>query len=96
MCDCHNKIKNLLAENVLKSIKNEVGFIDITSSQFDNEPLYFSGNDGSKSPIFIPFTVEYERKAKKSGNVRTYKSRVNYFPSFCPSCGEEYDKEAKK
>ena len=95
MCNCHETIPKILEKRVLESIKNEIGFTGITHSGFENEVLLMLG-DGPKVPIVIPFEVEYQRVAKTSGKLRNYKKKVNYFPSFCPSCGEKYVSEVSK
>ena len=81
MCNCIEKTSKALEKKILKTVGKETGFVGITSSGFENEVLLMTGN-GSKVPIVIPFIVEYQRKSKVSGNIKTYKKKVNYFPSF--------------
>ena len=90
MCDCYDMINEKLTEVVQEKIKKEVGFLHVENSGFKHEPFYLEENKGDKAPFFLPFVVEYERKSKKSGKVRSYKKTVNFFPSHCPVCGEKY------
>ena len=70
------------------------GFQEITLSRFKNLPFIISDSRLEQKKIAMPFLVEYTRKAKTSGKVRTYKKEISMFPSHCPFCGKEYeDKE---
>ncbi|MCK5609266.1 hypothetical protein KAR91_45750 [Candidatus Pacearchaeota archaeon] len=94
MCDCIEEISKQLISHVEPKIKEYIGYQGITGSGFVNAPLLVIG--GTTAPVYLPFEIEYERKAKGSGNVKRYKEKVNYFPSYCPVCGENYALEAYK
>lgn len=95
MCKCFEKISTMLEEKCLESVKNEAGFQEIEYSGFVNSPWLVLDSDlnvRKKAPFFMPFEITYTRKSAKSGNVREYKKKINFFPSHCPMCGEAYDK----
>ena len=93
MCDCVNEVAKKLEEHALGKIQHEHGFQGIESSGFENavyltlNPKTLEAKNGP--PFSLPFIVRYKRKSK-AGNVREYKKTVNFFPSFCPVCGEKY------
>ena len=91
MCDCIEKITEILKAHTEPKLKDTHGYQGITSAGFVNAPLLVLS--GTSAPVYLPFVVEYERKSK-AGNVRKYKEKVNYFPSFCPVCGKNYALEA--
>ena len=92
MCNCIEKIREQLKIRVEEEIKNYHGYQGITSAHFTNEILMMADPKSPKPPFTIPFQVEYTRKGKKSGNIRSYKKKINFMPSHCPVCGEKYDK----
>jgi hypothetical protein len=80
-----------LVGHIKEKIEKEPGFQKIEDSYFTNRVYCFSKEGQCTSPIIIPFMVEYTRKAKGSGNIRTYKHKTSIKPSFCPFCGIAYD-----
>ena len=90
MCECIEKTTNEVEKHILKEIKREIGFQDVTASYFENVPFLIVGSTIEQRKIALPFIVEYQRKGKKSGKVRTYKKNTTVFPTYCPFCGEEY------
>ncbi|MEJ2043666.1 MAG: hypothetical protein P8X74_03785 [Reinekea sp.] len=96
MCDCFKKISELLKEKCLESVKDQVGFQDLTDSGFVNSPCLVLDSDMNQrktAPFYMPFEIKYTRKAKTTGNVREYKKTIDFFPSHCPICGEKYNEE---
>lgn len=95
MCDCLETIRKELTKRAEKTVKGYIGFKGMTSSYFANEVLLYA--DGAvRSPFVIPFVAEYKRESKKSGNIRDYKEKMSYIPSFCPVCGISYAREEYK
>jgi len=92
MCNCAKEMTETLKGYVKSQIENEPGFQKIEDAYFTNSVFVMSNNKLTTAPIIIPFKVEYTRKAKTSGKVRTYKKETNIRPSFCPFCGEEYNR----
>lgn len=92
MCNCANEISEKLVDHVKKEIETEPGFQKIEASYFSNRVFVIAESGLTSAPIIIPFKVEYTRKAKTSGKVRTYKKETSIRPSFCPFCGQEYDR----
>ena len=92
-CNCLEEVEEEIKKLILKEISDEIGFQKITSSRFKHLPFLILDSKVSQK-IAMPFIVEYERKAKTSGKVRTYKKETNIFPSFCPFCGVKYDEES--
>jgi hypothetical protein len=91
MCDCEKSMAKKLTEHVLKEIEKEPGFQKINNSFFTNQTFVIASSGVSTAPIIIPFTVEYTRRAKTSGNVRGYKKSTFIKPAFCPFCGQAYN-----
>lgn len=93
MCDCIKTMSETILSHVKVDIENEPGFQKIEDSYFKNRVYTLSDNGLNTSPILLPFKVEYTRKAKRPGNVRTYKKEISILTSFCPFCGHEYGKD---
>ena len=93
MCDCEKTMGELLKKELKKRVENEPGFQEIKDSYFANKVYVLTDNSLNIAPIMLPYKIEYTRKAKSSGKVRTYKKEINIRPSFCPFCGVKYEKE---
>ena len=91
MCNCINEYSEIITEKTKPKLEKEPGFVKITESGFVNEIYVNMNSDKPKIPILLPFEIDYERRAKKSGNIRTYKKKISCIPSFCPICGGKYD-----
>ncbi|MCK5607800.1 hypothetical protein KAR91_38310 [Candidatus Pacearchaeota archaeon] len=91
MCDCINEYSEKITEKAKPDLEKTTGFVGIVQSGFVNEIYVDMDSSTTKVPLLIPFEIEYERRAKSSGNIRTCTKKISFIPSFCPICGEKYD-----
>lgn len=89
-CTCAQDLKKKLTGHLEDKVRSETGFQKVERGGF-NHGIFLLLDSDSKAPFSIPFTLEYTRKAKSSGNVRTYKEETMVLPTFCPFCGKPYN-----
>jgi hypothetical protein len=91
MCDCFEKgsekIKELLVEQLKK---DDSGFIKVVSAGYKNRCFCLSGN--SSAPINLPFEIKYKRELKNR-KIKEKTVETGILPSYCPFCGEKFNKE---
>jgi hypothetical protein len=93
-CTCIADLKKRLTGHLEDKVKTSPGFEEVKSGNFDNGIFLLMDSD-SKAPVSLPFTLEYTRRAKSSGNVRTYKETTQVLPTHCPFCGKPFNDEDK-
>lgn len=90
-CTCAQDLGKKIKAHLEDKVKTSPGFQEVTRGRFKNGIFLLVDSD-SKTPLSIPFEIEYTRKAK-SGNVRTYKYETMILPTFCPFCGKLYNEK---
>lgn len=88
MCTCHSESEARLKDHVEKQLPNGAVGLSVELQGY----VFGMGGDGVSHRAACPVAIEYQAP-KKAGGLKTVKQKSFLRASFCPFCGEKYDKD---
>ena len=87
MCNCYYESQKRLVEHVKAQLPPGSTGLDVELQGY----VFGMGGDGLTHRAACPVAIEYQTP-KKAGGMKTVKQKSFLRASFCPFCGESYDK----
>lgn len=89
MCNCHSESQQRLFDHVKGKLPAGATDLDVELQGY----VFGIGDKGVAHRAACPVEIQYQAP-KKSGGMKTVKQKSFLRASYCPFCGEAYDKEA--
>lgn len=89
MCNCYDESSKRLREHVSKQLPEGAAGLDV---ELQGYVFGMSDRNGVSHRAACPVAIEYQAP-KKAGGMKTVKQKSFLRASFCPFCGEKYDKD---
>ncbi|MCY1559124.1 hypothetical protein D9M68_961280 [compost metagenome] len=89
MCNCYGDSQKRLFDHIKAQLP--VGAVDL-DVELQGYVFGMGGSEGVSHRAACPVAIEY-RAPKKAGGMKTVKQKSFLRASFCPFCGEKYDKD---
>lgn len=88
MCNCHSESEKRLIEHVKTQLPAGAEGLSV---ELQGYVFGFGGEDGVNHRAACPVAIEFQAP-KKAGGMKTVKQKSMLRATFCPFCGEKYDK----
>ncbi|ASD17393.1 hypothetical protein AN466_23295 [Pseudomonas aeruginosa] len=88
MCNCHSESEQRLREHVQQQLPT--GATDLTV-ELQGYVFGLGGSEGVSHRAACPVEIQFQAP-KKSGGMKNVKQKSFLRASYCPFCGEKYDK----
>lgn len=89
MCNCHSESQKNLVEHITKQLPAGATGLNV---ELKGYVFGLGGPGGITHRAACPVEVTYQAPKKTSG-MKTVKQTISLRATFCPFCGEKYDKE---
>ncbi len=88
MCNCHSESEQRLREHVQQQLPTGATGLSV---ELQGYVFSLGGSEGVNHRAACPVDIQYQAP-KKSGGMKSVKQKSFLRASYCPFCGEKYDK----